>query len=148
VIDVVFGANAEGQYAAVLVCSMEGSSKILRREVGPSPLSATRAIVNGLVMDTGLLFGTCQQNSTEIDEYLYIVGKYDVGDQISDQQGHQNAETEAFELDANKSALRDDWPVDATETLRRSNVMGRAFPPLGSRADREKDFVRKRLRYE
>jgi len=45
-------------YATVLVCSMEGSTKILRKELGHSPLSATRAIITGLVKDTGVLFGT------------------------------------------------------------------------------------------
>jgi hypothetical protein len=57
-LDVVFGANEEGKYATVLVCSMEGSTKILRKELGDCPLSATRAIITGLVKDTGVLFCT------------------------------------------------------------------------------------------
>lgn len=42
-------------FAAVLVCSHNEATKILRKEVAACPIAATRAIVHGLHKDSGLL---------------------------------------------------------------------------------------------
>ncbi|KAF2685941.1 hypothetical protein K458DRAFT_300320, partial [Lentithecium fluviatile CBS 122367] len=131
--DIVVGANEDGKYATVLVCSFDGATKILRKEVALCPLAATQAIVDGLVMDTGLLFS-----------------KYDVGDQISDQQGFRSAETGKFELDDKKTA-KTSMPVDDTNALRRSYY--HKYVPAAPRADRERGgiargYKRGRLEYD
>ncbi|KAF2630095.1 hypothetical protein BU25DRAFT_456501 [Macroventuria anomochaeta] len=42
-------------FAAVLVCSFNEATKILRKEVAVCPIAAARAIVHGLHVDSGLL---------------------------------------------------------------------------------------------
>ncbi|KAJ4290899.1 hypothetical protein N0V90_010095 [Kalmusia sp. IMI 367209] len=98
--DFVTGRAASGKYTCVLVCSLEGSTKILRKEVSNCPLGAARALADGLIKDTGLLFD-----------------KYDVGYQLTNQQGYRD-EGEQFKLDEYKSAARYSGPVDDTKTLR------------------------------
>jgi hypothetical protein len=44
-------------YAAALIITIEGTTKILRREIATCPLDAVRKIIGGLVRDTGVLFG-------------------------------------------------------------------------------------------
>ena len=43
------------RFAAVLVCSFNDATKILRKEIAACPLAAARAIVHGLHVDSGLL---------------------------------------------------------------------------------------------
>ncbi|KAJ4384509.1 hypothetical protein N0V86_000108 [Didymella sp. IMI 355093] len=69
--DVVIAySEPNAMFAAVLVCSFNDATKILRKKVAACPLAAARAIVHGLHVDSGLL-----------------LTKYDVGDQILGQQG-------------------------------------------------------------
>ncbi|KAF1362548.1 hypothetical protein EJ07DRAFT_174980 [Lizonia empirigonia] len=69
--DVVIAySGPEAKFAAVLVCSFNEATKILRKEVSTCPVAAARAIVHGLHTDSGLL-----------------LSKYDVGDQLFGQQG-------------------------------------------------------------
>ncbi len=42
-------------FAAILVCSFNDASKILRKEVATCPVAAARAIAHGLHKDSGLL---------------------------------------------------------------------------------------------
>ncbi|KAF2252545.1 hypothetical protein BU26DRAFT_549111 [Trematosphaeria pertusa] len=121
--DVVTCYNEEeGKHGAVLVCSYDGASKILRKEVAACPLAATRAIVDGLHRDTGLLFA-----------------KFDVGDQLYGQQGFRG-DSGKFELAEYKSAVKDSGPVDDTQTLHRRYQDA----PKGPRGD----FNNKRPRSE
>jgi hypothetical protein len=50
---------ADAKFAAILVCSFNDASKILRKEVAACPIAAARAIVHGLHVDTGLLLSKC-----------------------------------------------------------------------------------------
>lgn len=47
-------------FAAVLVCTFNEATKILRKEVAACPLAAARAIVHGLHIDSGLLLSECR----------------------------------------------------------------------------------------
>lgn len=54
--DVVIAySEPEARFAAVLVCSFNEATKILRKEVSTCPVAAARAIVHGLHTDSGLL---------------------------------------------------------------------------------------------
>lgn len=56
--DVAIAYNeSEAKFAAILVCSFNEATKILRKEVAVCPIAAVRAIVYGLHTDTGLLLG-------------------------------------------------------------------------------------------
>ena len=60
VIDVVLAYRMpDAKFAAILVCSFNDASKILRKEVAACPIAAARAIVHGLHVDTGLLLSKC-----------------------------------------------------------------------------------------
>lgn len=60
VADVVLAySKPEAMFAAILVCSFNDASKILRKEVAACPIAAARAIVYGLHVDTGLLLSEC-----------------------------------------------------------------------------------------
>ena len=48
-------SEPDAKFAAVLVCSFNNATKILRKEVAVCPLAAARAIVHGLHVDSGLL---------------------------------------------------------------------------------------------
>ncbi|KAF1956831.1 hypothetical protein CC80DRAFT_386337, partial [Byssothecium circinans] len=88
--------DIDGKYASILSCSQDGTIKFLRKEVNTCALEATRALVDGLYKDAGLLFT-----------------KYDVGDQISGQQGFCGSDGK-FALDDTLKAIRDSGPVDDT----------------------------------
>ncbi|KAF2641607.1 hypothetical protein P280DRAFT_549297 [Massarina eburnea CBS 473.64] len=98
--DIIIGSHDDGKHTAMLVCSLDGWSKLLRKEVDVCPVAATRAMVNGLTKDVGTLFT-----------------KFDVGDQISGQQGFSGLDGK-FALDEHKIAIRDGPRLDDTRTLR------------------------------
>lgn len=55
-IDFVTARDIDGKYICVLVCSLDGFTRILRKETNVDPLGAARALADGLVKDTGMLF--------------------------------------------------------------------------------------------
>lgn len=57
---VVAYSEPDAMFAAVLVCSFNEATKILRKEVAGCPLAAARAIVHSLLTDTGLLLSQSQ----------------------------------------------------------------------------------------
>ncbi|KAG9197274.1 hypothetical protein G6514_001913 [Epicoccum nigrum] len=112
---VIAYSQPDAKYGAVLVCSFNESTKILRKEVAHCPVKAARAIVHGLHVDTGLLFT-----------------KYDVGDQLAGQQGG-TARGGEFGLYEGKCAVNNrEEEQDDTSSLRRGDVS----IPSGPRADR------------
>jgi hypothetical protein len=56
--DFVTGRNPTGKHSCVLVCSLDGYTRILRKETALCPLEAARALADGLILDAGTLFGT------------------------------------------------------------------------------------------
>jgi hypothetical protein len=74
-------------FAAVLLCSFNDATKILRKEVAACPLTAARAIVHGLHVDSGLLLSECRPLSLGLYILTRLAAKYNVGDQILGQQG-------------------------------------------------------------
>ncbi|KAJ4990781.1 hypothetical protein SVAN01_03790 [Stagonosporopsis vannaccii] len=112
---VVACCEPEAKFAAILVCTYNEATKILRKAVAECPLAAARAIVHGLHVDTGLLL--C---------------KYDAGDQLFGQQGGTQRGGE-FGLYNGKRAVNDpNRDQDDTSSL----VWGNFQAPTGSRADR------------
>ncbi|KAF3050005.1 hypothetical protein E8E11_009658 [Didymella keratinophila] len=103
-------------FAAVLVCSFNDATKILRKEVAACPLAAARAIVHRLHVDSGLL-----------------LTKYDVGDQIFGQQGGTPRDGE-FGLHEWKRAVND--PGQDQDDVS-SLVRGGFSAPTAPRADRQ-----------
>ncbi|KAJ4345159.1 hypothetical protein N0V95_005884 [Ascochyta clinopodiicola] len=104
------------KFAALLVCSFNEATKILRKEVAACPIAAARAIVHGLHTDSGLL-----------------LNKYNVGDQLFGQQGG-TPHGGAFGLYEWKRAVNDPTQdQDDTSTLVRG---GLAAAPTGPRAER------------
>ncbi|KAF3004799.1 hypothetical protein E8E13_003131 [Curvularia kusanoi] len=122
---VVAYSEAEAKFATILVCSLNGFTKILRKEVASCPLAAARALVHGLHVDTGVL-----------------LTKYDVGDQMFGQQG-STRRGEVFSLDNCKGAVctSRDYDQDDTSTLSRRTPNA----PSGPRADY---YPAKRTRYD
>ncbi|KAH6637704.1 hypothetical protein C7974DRAFT_411172 [Boeremia exigua] len=140
-------SEPDAKFAAILVCSFNEAAKILRKEVAGCPLAATRAIVYGLQVDTGLL-----------------LSKYDVGDQLFGQQGGTPREG-IFDLYEWKRAVSDPaQDQDDTSSLLRGNFPAPAgprnerYPPKRMRRDtdmggfRDRDFDSRgsegRLRYD
>ncbi|KAL1602792.1 hypothetical protein SLS60_006213 [Paraconiothyrium brasiliense] len=118
--DFVTGRSAGGRYICVLVCSLDGYTRILRKETNASPLEAARALADGLISDAGDLFG-----------------KADVGDQLHGQQGYRE-EDGKFHLDACKTVHRFCGPADDTRTLRPEYRYDRNDAPQGPAADRKR----------
>ena len=54
--DFVTGRDPEGKYVCVLVCSLDGHTRILRKETHTDALGAARALADSLIKDTGALF--------------------------------------------------------------------------------------------
>ncbi|KAJ4348364.1 uncharacterized protein N0V89_009738 [Didymosphaeria variabile] len=119
-LDFVTGRNAGGKYICVLVCSLDGYTRILRKETHACPLEAARALADGLIHDSGDLFG-----------------KADVGDQLHGQQGYREADGK-FHLDAYKAVYRFSGPADDTRTLRPEYRHDRDGVPRGPAADRKR----------
>ncbi|KAF9701706.1 hypothetical protein EKO04_000725 [Ascochyta lentis] len=115
--DVVIAySETDAKFAALLVCSFNEASKILRKEVAVCPIAAARAIVHGLHTDSGLLFS-----------------KYNVGDQLFGQQGGTPHGGE-FGLYEWKRAVNDPTQdQDDTSSLARGGLVA---APTGPRADR------------
>lgn len=84
---VVAYSEPNAMFAAVLVCSFNDATKILRKEVAACPLAAARAIVQGLHVDSGFLLSERCPPSFQSCILNQIIAKYDVGDQIFGQQG-------------------------------------------------------------
>jgi hypothetical protein len=58
-LDIVIAYNElDARFAAVLVCSFNEATKVLRKEVAVCPVTAARTIVHGLHKDSGLLLST------------------------------------------------------------------------------------------
>ena len=112
------GRSSAGKYSCMLVCSLDGQTKLLRKEVKESALEAARALADGLIQDTGLLFGMFP-SFLFLHRYMLInhTDKIDVGYQVSHQQGYRMM-GEKFKLDDGKLAAKFSGPVDDTETLR------------------------------
>ncbi|KAF2658115.1 hypothetical protein K491DRAFT_713882 [Lophiostoma macrostomum CBS 122681] len=106
-----FDSLAGTKYGAFLVITVDGTTKPLRKEVNDCPLTACRALVARLHKDTGLLFM-----------------KFDVGDQISGQQGTRN-NAGKFELNADQVNRRSDGPDDETRNMEHT------YAPRGPRGD-------------
>lgn len=54
--DFVTARNSAGKHICVLVCSLDGYTRILRKETHDDPLEAARALADGLISDAGDLF--------------------------------------------------------------------------------------------
>ncbi|KAL5374278.1 hypothetical protein PMIN06_009930 [Paraphaeosphaeria minitans] len=99
--DLVTARNPAGKHVCVLVCSLDGHTRILRKEMtSTSALDASRALADSLIRDAG--------------ELLAIA---DVGDQLHGQQGFRG-ESGIFKLDGASGMRRFPGPVDDTATLR------------------------------
>ncbi|KAL5404890.1 hypothetical protein PMIN04_012491 [Paraphaeosphaeria minitans] len=97
----VTARNPAGKHVCVLVCSLDGHTRILRKEMtSTSALDASRALADSLIRDAG--------------ELLAIA---DVGDQLHGQQGFRG-ESGIFKLDGASGMRRFPGPVDDTATLR------------------------------
>ncbi|KAF1970424.1 hypothetical protein BU23DRAFT_212647 [Bimuria novae-zelandiae CBS 107.79] len=115
--DFVTGSDTSGKYVCVLICSLDGYTRILRKETHTDPLEAARALANGLIKDAGTLFT-----------------KVDIGDQLIGQQGYRE-EDGKFKLDEYKPVQRFSGPVDDTKTLRPEYRHGDRSAPRGPAAD-------------
>ena len=80
-------SEPNAMFAAVLVCSFNDATKILRKEVAACPLAAARAIVHGLHVDSGLLLSKLALWLFTLSTLTRVAAKYNVGDQIFGQQG-------------------------------------------------------------
>ncbi|KAL6709499.1 hypothetical protein ACN47E_001434 [Coniothyrium glycines] len=117
--DIVIAEDVENNaFCAILVCSQEGASKILRKEVDDDPLKAVQSMVNHLQKDTACLFH-----------------KFDVGSQLKGQQGYFNKETAKFELTDSARDERIEGPDDDTHGLT-SLFSNSGNVPRGPRTDR------------
>ncbi|KAJ4412727.1 hypothetical protein N0V91_000489 [Didymella pomorum] len=103
-------------FAAVLLCSFNDATKILRKEVAACPLTAARAIVHGLHVDSGLL-----------------LTKYNVGDQILGQQGGTPSDGEFGLYHWKRAVNGPSQDQDDTSSL----VRGGFSAPTAPRADRQ-----------
>ena len=100
------------------MCSLDGRTRILRKETGSNALEAARVLADGLMKDTGALFSTLHLITLYMMIiYLYSAVRAKVGDQLYGQQGYREEDGE-FRLDVNKSIQRFSGPIDDTRTLR------------------------------
>ncbi|CAO2656254.1 Nn.00g050570.m01.CDS01 [Neocucurbitaria sp. VM-36] len=112
--DIVVAEDEENaSFNAILTCSQDGSTKMLRKDIRDCPVKAVRTMVGQLQKDTALL-----------------MKKYDTGSQFRGQQGFKNEKTQKFELDAYVEDERMVGPDDDTKGLRYRDL------PRGPRADR------------
>ncbi|KAF2793157.1 hypothetical protein K505DRAFT_194289, partial [Melanomma pulvis-pyrius CBS 109.77] len=91
--------ESNGHYGAYLICTIEGTSKALRKDLADSPIKAVQTLVIGLQKDTTLIFT-----------------KYDVGDKFIGQQGARNSDG-IFKLDDGKQGWKKD-PSEAEDDTR------------------------------
>ncbi|KAK7192921.1 hypothetical protein DPSP01_005131 [Paraphaeosphaeria sporulosa] len=118
--DFVTARNAAGKHVCVLVWSLDGYTRILRKETSTCPLETARALADGLMRDAGDLFAVA-----------------DVGDQLHGQQGYRGGSGK-FELDKFKAMRRFPGPADDTAMLRYENRQDRDDVPRGPAADRKR----------
>ncbi|OAF99712.1 uncharacterized protein CC84DRAFT_1181183 [Paraphaeosphaeria sporulosa] len=107
-------------HVCVLVWSLDGYTRILRKETSTCPLETARALADGLMRDAGDLFAVA-----------------DVGDQLHGQQGYRGGSGK-FELDKFKAMRRFPGPADDTAMLRYENRQDRDDVPRGPAADRKR----------
>ncbi|KAF2731719.1 hypothetical protein EJ04DRAFT_566618 [Polyplosphaeria fusca] len=108
-------------YGAFLICTIDGSTKALRKEISDCPVKATRLLVDKLMTDTGK-----------------VMCKFDVGTKFSGQQG-SIGDDGIFEVFKFKGAEEDYGK--SQDDLRTMEPLQYSYRPMSS------DFKRRRIQY-